>query len=262
MTGYETWSIGGVSVPHVQTVAHDPKEGIITLSCSALNWNQLEGDTDPRDEIARFEALSTQYINNNKLLNGGSQLIIGNGQYVAVTDGTDTWDTCALERVNINEDNTSEKRIDYELIVHYELPQAEVVSVYTPPFTNPAYTNMEYYYFYDPGPPEVKTADTGALNGTELGWMQITETANVKRVEVYGCGCDVPGSKIYVNGVEQIWHYGEDPSNPVGLSTGTEKFTWDLATPTNIITIKTTIHTSSAGENYGAWLQWIKLIFD
>jgi hypothetical protein len=268
---YHTWLIGGLTPSWVEPVFKDDRpNNTLTLKCAAI---AEELDADPITEIEAFDALTSQYINNTPLLNGGTKLQVGNGEIITVTasnaaaTSTKTWTNCAIQRVIVDLDNFYDEDndgsiIEYELVIQYEAESPNTVKVYTPPFTNPLYTNMEYYYLYDPGPPEVKTEDTSALNGTELGWMQITETSNVKRVEVYGCGCDVPGSKIYVNDVEQIWHYGEDPSNPVGLSTGTEKFTWDLDTPTNVITIKTTIHTLEAGENYGAWLQWIKLIFD
>jgi len=258
---YSVWVIGGVTVPHVREVTINPQEGKISLECSALNWNIVSPNTDVRDEIAQFEALSSQYITNDGLLNGGTKLQVGNGQIITATDGTNTYTKCALEPVEIKEDHKSTRRIDYTLNLHYELTGSGGSYVYTPPYNKATYTNIEYYYYYDPGPPEVKAADTGALNGTEIGWMQITEAQNVKRVEIYGCGCDYPGSKIYVNDVERIWHYGEIPGTP-GLATGSEKFTWDLTTPTDVITIKTTKHDQAGVSNLGAWLQWIRVVFE
>lgn len=254
MSQYATWTVGGVTVPHVREVNKNQKEGIITLSCSALRDNLLTGDDDPRDEIARFEALTSQYINNEPLLNGGTKLQIGNGQIITVTDSYDTWTRCALESVEIKEDNKSEKRIDYDLIIHYELDNPGGSYVYTPSYDD--YANIDYYYFYDPGPPEVKTEDTGDLNGTEIGWMQITETKNVSRVEVYGCGCELPAT-ITVNDVPQLWHYGEVSGTP--FATGAEKLTWDLVTPTTVVTVKS-FHTLA--ENHGSWPMWIRVIYE
>ncbi len=70
--GYATWTIGTEVIPHVREANINTQEGTITLSCSALNWNIETGDDDPRDEIARFQALTSQYINNEPLLNGGN----------------------------------------------------------------------------------------------------------------------------------------------------------------------------------------------
>jgi hypothetical protein len=263
MVDYDNWAIGTEVIPHVREAKINTQDGIITLECSALKDNIATGDNDPRDEITRFQNLTSQFITNTPLLNGGSKLQYGNGQTLSVTDGTDTYDKCCLARVEINEDHTSTKRIDYTLTINYEMSSTGGSYVYTPRFNKADYTNIVYYYFYDPGPPEVfSNTGSGDLHGTEIGWMQITETQNVVRVEVYGCGCDVPGSKIYVNDVERIWHYGEVLDTP--YADGTEKLTWDLATPTTTITIKTTHHEGppTYTPNYGAWLQWIKVYYE
>ena len=257
MVDYDNWAIGTEVIPHVREAKINTQDGIITLECSALKDNIATGDNDPRDEITRFQNLTSQFITNTPLLNGGSKLQYGNGQTLSVTDGTDTYDKCCLARVEINEDHTSTKRIDYTLTINYEMSSTGGSYVYTPRFNKADYTNIVYYYFYDPGPPEVKTAGTDELNGTELGWMEITETQNVVRVEVYGCGCELPAT-IYVNDVPQNWHYGEVIGTP--YADDTEKLTWDLATPTTTITIKTSIHTSE--DNHGAWLQWIKVYYE
>jgi hypothetical protein len=255
---YDAWTLGGITVPHVREVNNNTKEGIITLSCSALNTNILTGDTDVRDEIARFQALTSQYVNNDSLLNGGSKLQ-PSGDIITVTDGTDTYTRCAVERVEIKENHKSVKRIDYDIIIHYQLTGKGASIVYTAPYNKAEYSStVEYYYFYDPAT-GIKTSgeSEGDLNGTEIGWMQITlpSGTNVKKVTIRGCGCELPAT-IYVNDVGQLWHYGEVPDTG-GIATGIEPLEWDLATPTNVITIHTSIHTLA--DNHGAWPEYVKL---
>jgi hypothetical protein len=206
--------------------------------------------------------MQTRDINNEPLINGGTKLQARN--IITVTDDNDTWTRCALEPIEVVEDNLAGDVITYILNIHYELPGTGGSKVYTPLYN--AYDNIEYYFFYDPGPPEVKEsgASQGDLDGTELGWMQITEEENVKKVEVYGCACELP-AKIYVNDEERIWHYGEVEGTP--YAEGNEKFTWELDTPTTAVTIKTTKHTDDICDgnwcdNHGAWLMWVKNTFE
>lgn len=263
---YTNWVINGLTPSWVEPDFTDDRENRkLVLKCAAI---YDETGNDPVNEIDSFNDISSEKINNRPLLNGGSKLQVKNGQIFSVTDGVNTWTKCALHRVNVTLDSYYSGAqpgsvIEYELTIEYETSGPGGSYVYTPPFNKAEYTNIEYYYFYDPGPPEVKSSGSsqGDLDGTEIGWMQITETKNVKRVELYGCGCDIPGSKIYVNDVEQIWHYGEIPGTD-GLASGNEKLVWDLETPTTVITIKTTTHTLSPWANYGAWLQWVRVIYE
>jgi hypothetical protein len=256
--GYATWTISGEVVPHVREAKIDTTEGTITLSCSALNWNIETGDDDPRDEIARFQALSSQYINNEPLLNGGTKLQVGNGQIITVTDGTDTYTKCALEPVQIQEDHKSTKRIDYELIIHYELSGSGGSYVYTPDYEE--YSNIDYYFWYKPSTGEKAKWD-GEVAGTEIGHMTITEAKNVRRVEVYGGG-DCVGDNCYIecNGDRRYWHYGEQSN---GNFPQLEKLTWDLDTPANTIVLNTDEHWEDmlGGRNYGCYLAWVRVIF-
>lgn len=265
---HANWVVGGVTLNHVITAEINPQEGKIVLKCSALNWNIVSPDTDTRDEIAELQALSSQYITNEPLLNGGTKLQIGNGQYLVVTDGTDTYSKCALERIVISENKVADKRIDYDLTIHYELSGAGGGYVYTPNFDT-KYTNIEYYCWSD------KSSDypTHFAQGNEIGWMKITETRNIVKVEVYGSACaafTLYPNWLDVNGEKQYWHYSHDEgdwgSSVNTLPYGWEKLTFNLDTPTTEVILYTPTHLSSDGahpeEWTGCWLQWIKVTFE
>ena len=115
MTAYKTWTIDGNSVPWVRSVQNDQKARTITLNCSAISSDGSE----PRDEIATFEALTCDVITNTQLMNGGSVLQVCNGEAIILSDGHDSW-VAALEKVVINENKVSDKRIDYDLVLQYE----------------------------------------------------------------------------------------------------------------------------------------------
>ena len=267
--GYATWTIGSEVIPHVREAKIDTTEGTITLSCSALNWNIKTGDSDPRDEIARIQSLTSQYINNEPLLNGGTKLQVGGiSQILTVTDGTDTYTRCALEPVQIQEDHKSTKRIDYELIIHYELSGSGGSFVYTPDYTQ--YPNILYYMWTDLSNP----ATTHPAYGNELGHITITETKNVKRVEVYGsgdCGETTSDCWIELNGDRRYWKYtdaGDKKLFPANnLEVGEEKHTWILDSPTNSLVFETSTHVydGDVGDcdlNKGCWLRWIKVVYE
>jgi hypothetical protein len=256
MTQYESWVVGGKTVPHVREVVKNPSEGKITLSCSALNWNELTGDDDPRDEIAYFEAMTSQYINNNPLLNGGTDLQIGNGQFITVTDGYTTWSTCALAEIEIKEDNASEKRIDYDLNIYYEIEGSGGSYIYLADdgYSND-FTNMVCY--------QASTkAGSPCTTCTNFGWLEITETVNVRRVEIYGSAYrsyNAGLAWIECNGSRQYWNYNAEGDLPVGF----EKLVWDI-TPGKTITLQTSNHVSpfTTTDGLGCWLQWIKVIYE
>lgn len=261
--GYNTWTVGGVVLRHVREMENNQKDGVITLNCSALNWNLVGAETDPRDEIALVEALQSQYISNEPLFNGGSKLQVGNGQIISVTDGTDTWTKCALESITIKEDHKSTKRIDYDLIIHYELAGSGGSYVYTPNYDD--YTNISYYMWTNKDP----NTNPHDAYGNEIGWMQITETMNVKRVEVYGSACVNPTSNyLDVNGQREYWTYTHDNGSPwtsCTLNQGWEKLTFDLDTPTTTIVLQSPDHNlpnDTCATNLGCWLQWVKVYYE
>lgn len=256
MTEYESWVVGGKTVPHVREVDKNPDEGIITLSCSALNWNIATGDSDVRDEIAYFEAMTSQYINNNPLLNGGTDLQIGNGQIITVTDGKDTWNTCALKQIEIKEDQASKNRIDYDLIIYYEIEGSGGNYIYLADNGyNGDYTNIVCY--------QASTkAGSPCTTCTNFGWLEITETSNVRRVEIYGSAYrsyDASLAWIECNGDRQYWAYNVEGDLPAGF----EKLVWDI-TPGKTITLQTSNHVSpfTTTNGLGCWLQWIKVIYE
>lgn len=253
---YDGWVVGGKTVPHVREAKIDQKEHTITLSCSAIKENIATGDNDVRDEIADFQAMSSQYINNEPLLNGGTKLQVGNGSIITVTDDTNTWTRCALEPIQINEDSKSVKRDDYDLVIHYEAPNPGGSFVYTPDYDE--YSNVDYYFWYNPVTQE-KTAWGGQNVGTELGYMEITEAQNVIRVEVYGCG-DGVGDDYYIecNGEKQYWHYGETIEDNVPLL---EKFVFNLDTPTTTVILNSGMHVEG-GDNFGCYLAWVRVVYE
>jgi hypothetical protein len=262
MTAYETWTIGGKTISHVADVKKNQRDGIITLTCHSFLENALTGDTDPRDEIAYFEAMQTRDITNEPLLSGGSKLQARN--IIEVTDGHDTWTRCALEPVEISEDMLSKDVITYNLNIHYELAGTSGSIVYTPNYYD--YNNIEYYMWSDktnPTPPH-------EAYGNEIGWMEITEEENVKKVEMFGNGCcSTEASPVWVsvNDDKFYWHYTSNQDEGEGniLNYGVEKATFTIDPPTNVITITTSTHTNPATTcltNQGCWLQWVKNTFE
>lgn len=260
--GYATWTIGSEVIPHVREANINTQEGTITLSCSALNWNIETGDDDPRDEIARIQSLTSQYIHNSPLLNGGTKLQVGGiSQILTVTDGTDTYTRCALEPVQIQEDHKSTKRIDYDVIIHYELPGSGGSFVYYPDYQD--YSNIEFYMTTDKSDPGV------SVYGEELGWMKITETRNIRRVETLASACvgnDTYPSTLNINGEIIPFHYSHDENFACNnLPHGFEVLSCDLDTPTPEVIIQSANHVNpfdNCDNNRGAWLKWVRLIFE
>ena len=227
------------------------------MECSALKDNIVYGDDDPRDEIASFEEITSQYINNQLLLNGGSKLQIGNGEFITVTDGFETWSTCALARIEINEDNKSDKRIDYTLTIYYELPSNQGSYIYLADKGYAGdYTNISCYRSSDKSGSE-------CTNCTNFGWLEITETQNVRRVEIYGSAYRSYNASlawIECNTDRQYWTYNADGDLPVGF----EKLVWDLDTPSTTVTLQTSNHVTpyTTTDGLGSWIQWIKVIYE
>jgi len=255
---YDNWMIDAEVVPHVKKVENNTTDGVITLECVALKENIQPGDSDPRDEIARFQDMSSQYVNNTPLLNGGSKLQVGNGDYVTVTDGTDTWERCGLSRVVIGEDHGSDKRIDYTLTIYYEMEGSGTSYVYLGDEGYPAdYTNIVAYR-------ESDGSGSACTVCTDFGRLTITEESNVKRVEVYGCAYNSYTTSLATincnDEQEQVWSYNKEGDLPIGL----ERISWDLETPTTTIVLQTSLHTNPfTGINgLGCWLQWIKVYYE
>lgn len=267
---YKNWTIGGLTPSWVEPNFTDDRDTrTLTLKCAAMY--DITGD-DPIDEIEAFDALASEKINNDGLLNGGSKLQI-QGQIITVTatnaDSTETmtWTRCAIRKVKVNldsyynEDNPGSV-IQYELIISYQTQGDAGGFVYYPSYDD--YDNITYYMW-------TTMDNTGAapgILGSEIGYLQIVEPQNVRRIEVYGSACCSPAATpayLEVNGVKQYWHYTHDMmASGDNLTSGYEKLTFDLETPTTTLTLQTGAHTypsDTCSTNMGCWLQWIRVFY-
>lgn len=286
---YDNWTIGGVTVPHVRTVTNDQPSRTITLSCSALTENIESGE--PRDEIALFEEMSCDVITNTQLMNGGSCLQVCNGDPVIVSDGVDAW-VAALERPVINENKLSEKRIDYDLVIHYEtVPRGITYTTsgddeteeeidegtltskrYYPPLKN--ISDVTNYWQY--------TSYTNDATGNyfQIGAMVINTTRNVSQVIIKGAAMLTP-AWIEINSDRKYWYYSNYALIVSNFSNveypiyyGNETLTWNLTTPTTTINILTSTHVPDhwddgkgimsydASNNHGAIIDYIEVVFE
>lgn len=261
---YDSWVIGGVTPKWIIDVDPAPNlcNGQFTIHCMADGPFDLSG-ADPRTEIAQFEAMMVQTATNKPLLNGGTKLQIQNGDYITVTDGINTWTKAAIVDVKYTPDLMSQVRMFFDITIMIELSGPSGSTIYQPDYSD--YPNIDYYFFYEAGPPAVKTRLSSlpppydSVVGTEIGYMEITETQNVTRVEVYGCG-DVLPCYIECNGVRQYWHYGEDPG---GINAPqNEKLTWDLETPTTTIILNSSDHAADGTPNKGCYLAYVRVIYE
>jgi len=255
---YDTWVIGGITPNWIVDVDPAPNNvnRRITLHCYADSQVDLNG-ADPRSEIEQFEAMLCDSVTNTPLLQGGSKLQVKNGEVITVTDGITTWNRAAIAEVNYNPDLMSQVRMPYDIVLELETTGAGGSVVYVPDYDD--YSNIDYYFFYTAGPPEdFDTYDGNPLvKGTELGWMEITEPQNVSRVEIYGCGDELP-CYAEVNGVKQYWTYGE-AEDGVGVPR-LEKLIWILDTPTDTIVINSSEHWEEV--NHGFYADYIRLTYE
>lgn len=278
---YTIWNIGGLTPSWVEPdFKDDRKNRMLTLKCAAIFE---EVGADPLTETNQFDAMASEDITNEQLLNGGSNLQVSPGGSIfevtrTSSDGnnTQTWPRCALEKVEVPEDSSYMEGeqgsvIEYELVIHYETSGVGGSLVFTPDYSK--YDEIEYYLFSDKTNPVdhgfVQNSDSPAY-GNELGWMKITVPKNVRKVEVYGCGdCGTNGTDcwIEVNGEKRYWKYtdiGDKQDYPGNiLKVGFQKFTWNLTIPTPEIILCTSRHihpTGTCENNKGCWLQWIRLI--
>jgi len=268
---YKTWVIGGLTPSWVEPDFKDNRDtNTLTLKCAAMY--DVTG-TDPIDEIESFDALASEKISNDSLLNGGTKLQV-RGQVITVTatnegsSETKTWTRCAIKKVEItldsfyNEDNPG-SIIEYELIISYQTQGGPGGSVYYPSYDD--YDNTTYYMW-------TTMDNTGAapgIVGSEIGYLQITEPQNVIRVEVYGSACCSPSATpayLEVNGVKQYWHYTHDMmASGDSLPSGYEKLTFELATPATVVTLETGDHiypSDTCSTNMGCWLQWVRVVYE
>jgi hypothetical protein len=272
---YRKWTIGGLTPSWVEPDFIDDRENnTLTLKCMA---GYDETGADPMVEVEAFDALTSEKINNDSLLNGGTKLQV-RGQIVTVTatneEGTETktWERCAIRKVKVNldsyynEDNVG-SIIEYELVITYQTQGGPGGTVYYPNYDE--HDNFEYYMWTD------KTNPVGQHDayGNEFGYIKIVEPQNVARVEIRGSGdCGETGTDCWVevNGVRKFWHYTDIGDKKLfegnNLAVGEETLSWDLDTPTTEIIIETSIHTEDAvahpcDVNKGCWARWIRVFY-
>jgi hypothetical protein len=268
---YDNWTVGGVVVPHVRAVSKDQSNRTIKLSCSALRENT--SPNDPRSEIAMFEAMASDVVTNTQLMNGGSCLQTCNGDPVILSDGVDSW-VAALERPQIDEGSVSFKRIDYELLLHYEsfgrpitytamgtfdpdtpteddtiIPSDQgATKRYLAPFCG--FDNILYYRYTNETNPE-------EMDCQVIGKMVITESRPVNKLNLY-CSIASP-----VSGVSAFVEVSESPANTtqrVYLTPGRyEPLSFNL-TNASVITITSDNNTTVSGRS--VLIQWVEVTYE
>ena len=243
---YGEWNIGGITPGWVITADYTQiSQRKLTLQCLA----RVDGDTDPRVEIAGLEALRCEGATNEALLGGGSCLQVLGGDKIQLTDGINSW-TAALVDVGFVEETHAPQAIEFNLVFEVEIQPKGGSIIYMPHYGS--YSNTEYSSTYCNGVRGNLPPGHGAL-GNEVGYLKITEPRDVKRVEIFGNGCDQPAT-ITVNGSSRVWQYYHDTGPQ-----GTQKFTFDLNPHTNIILI--TAEHEATCPNKGAWLQWVRVSY-
>lgn len=255
---YYDVDIGGLTPSWVKPdIEIDREAHTITLKCAAI-----EGvlDADPKTEIALFNAIACNKINNEELFNGGTKLQCSPMNRIQVEINDEIFEKCALHPIVTTIDEyyagpDAGSVIEYEMKLEYEASGGGGSVLYTPDYGE--YNNAEYYFFYDPETGQ-KQAWNGTNRGTEIGYLKFTEVKNVKRVEVYGSGDCVGNCWIECNGEgRQYWHYGEAADDSVPVQ---EKLIWILEEPTNVIVLNSSKHYGST--NYGCYLAYVRLIFE
>lgn len=272
---YKNWVINGLTPSWVEPVFEDdPDSRTLTLKCAAIS-DRL--DADPITEIDAFQAITSEKISNDSLLNGGSKLLVGPGGHTfsvtaASGDGSDvrTWPKCALKQVKKSLDSSYQEDnnrsvIQYELVICYETYGVGGVDVYRPDYNE--YPEITYHLYSDQTNPADPASHQGF--GKEIGHMVITKTENIRRVEVSGCGdCAIDQTDCWleVNGEKQYWHFtnsGDKMNFPTNvLPIGSEKLNFILDPPSNVITLQTSQHINpdnTCANNKGCWPDKIRL---
>jgi hypothetical protein len=269
---YGDWTIGGLVPCNIESVEKDPPtpsntDPTITFHCVA-DYDLL--NADPRTEIALFDAMACQIINNDQLLNGGSKLQVQGGNIITIVESAPTGDityTAAIESVKIIEDSMSDDAIWYDIVAHYETSGKSSSFVYIPPYWS--YSNMTYSNGTDGSNP----SNSAEWAGNELGIINITETKKVREVQVRGSACTLP-AWIEINGQRQSWDVchdvGEDPTNLSGKQ-GVQTLTFNDFDPSTAVNIHTSNHVApwyptpsqpNTLMDRGCWLLRIRVIYE
>lgn len=302
---YDEWTIGGYTPSWIVDVDYTPSNREFKINCIA-DTNRLS-DADPRTEIEQFEALACDVISNTQLMSGGSVLQVCNGDPIMISDGVNAW-VGALHRVDYKPDYTSKRWIPYTLHVAVEtvgdgtnyivdggdptgagatddddIPDADNLGskTYYRSFFNRS--NITYYNFTDMTnssfTPTYGLKSNYSGWGDNVGYMQISETRNVKQVIIYG-GAIITPAWIEVNGQRQnwiksspnsvIWYAERNSIAPQTQDYGNETLTFTI-TPSSTVTITTSNHieeiiASAASFTYtnnkGSYIDWVKVVYE
>ena len=266
---YGKWTVNGITPSWIVSLDRDAPNRKLTFHCAAAYDNL---NADPRTEIRIYENMVCTIVHNDLLLNGGSKLQVAGGDVVTLiekdTPFGDISYTAALEALVYTEDDMSDDMILFDLVFDYEISGAGAAFVYTPSYYG--YSNItqyyEWYYLVNGVWTKANTDSSSGAYGTEIGFMQIVETKQVKKVEVYGSACRLPGAITIDGSIEgtQDWNYYHDPDPGSNQPPNQpfQKLTFNFAPgsyPT-VLTLHTTEHHGD-DPNHGCWLKWIKVTY-
>lgn len=240
------WNIGGITPSKVTRASYDLNKKQFTLVCIA-NKEDLNG-SDPRTEINRFIEIASDGITNEEIINGGTDLQIGEGGgIIPITDGFKWWEG-ALNIPKFKEDQWSNLQIEYQLVLDIVISKGGGSFTYLPLWTN--YWNMVYYQYTD--------HDLSNLNnvmaGIELGEITLYETREVQKVNIWGSANKLP-SYLEVNGERQYWK--KSSSGMGGELQGMELLEFNLDTPSEEVFIKSS--ENILGNTSGCKPQYIQV---
>lgn len=243
---YDEVLINGIRPSKVEAdVEIDRETRTIRIRCAAMQSRLAD---DPKTEINQFNAMASAAISNHELLNGGSKLMVSNGQIFAVTINDETFERCALHPITTFIDDhyrgpNGDSVLRFELNLEYEVKGSGGSVVYTPLYNKDEYTEeLEYHFFYDPDTGQTwdwTAGFTPQTKFTEGGIWIFSMDRNVRRVEVYGNGDNpnnftlIPGfgTKSYIEVNKSGRKYWHEIEADDGITVpGMEKFIWDLHT--------------------------------
>jgi hypothetical protein len=241
---YGDWVIGGISLREFMLSADYSSydQGKITLRGIA----EKEDALDARDMIAQIEAIASKNISNTNLMNGSTNVQCS-GPKVTITDGANTWQG-AVHWPSFNEGHEAWRVIEWTIVLEVEFKRtANGSKLYKVPLD--AYDNVDYHYGSD-------ESDRGT-NNDEIGYMNISESYPIRRVEIKGSAANLP-AWVEVNGERLYWQTSFNGENK-----DTEILIWDLDIPANAVTIQSSTNISpwDAENNTGFWPIYILVVF-
>ena len=254
---YGEWSINGATPSWIVDAEYDKTRRTLTLKCIAEH-----GTRDGREEIAIFEAMKVDTYSNPQLLAGGSKLQVCNGEIIPISDGVESYQGAVVDVKYEERGTLASQLIEYDIVMAIQTDALLKSALYIPPYYQ--YSNIEYYLMTNKE--TVWHTPTILGYGNEIGDMTITEEFDVRRVEVMGSACHGP-AWIEMNGERRDWVYTHDGQYPTNdMPQGTEKLTWIIDNPTDVIHFVTSKHwpvfkvsQEAPIKNHGCWLEWVKL---